>query len=119
MHRRELKGGEIEMKKVFIMIAVAAFVLGLSTLSLADTVTKISGNTITVVDGTGKAKTIESNVQGLKVGDKVKVTTRNGRTWLDPQPEPPAPAALQEKVKATPEAPPPPPPPKKGAGQIK
>ena len=55
------------------------------------TITKIAGNKITVMDDMGKVRTIESNVKGLKVGDKVKVTMRNGLTWLNPQPEPPIP----------------------------
>jgi len=29
---------------------------------------------------------------GLKVGSRVRVTTKNGLTWLNPQPEPPLPA---------------------------
>jgi len=32
----------------------------------------------------------------LKIGDKVKVTTRNGLTWLNPQPEPPVPAQMKQ-----------------------
>ena len=55
------------------------------------TITKIAGNKITVMDDTGKVRTIESNVKSLKVGDKVKVTTSDGLTWLNPQPEPPMP----------------------------
>ena len=37
------------------------------------TITKIEGSKITVMDGKGKAITIENNVKGLMVGDKVKV----------------------------------------------
>ena len=74
------------------------------------TITNIAGNKITVMDDTGKVRTIESNVKGLKVGDKVKVTTRDGLTWLNPQPEPPMPEVKsQNAVTSTPEAPSPPP----------
>jgi hypothetical protein len=98
------------MKKIFIMIIAAAFVFGLSSLAFADMITKIAGNKITVMDDTGKVRTIESNVKGLKVGDKVKVTTRNGLTWLNPQPEPPMPTVNgQNAATSTPEAPSPPP----------
>jgi hypothetical protein len=115
------------MKKIFIMILAAAFVFGLSSLTFADTITKIAGNKITVMDDMGKVRTIESNVKGLKVGDKVKVTMRNGLTWLNPQPEPPKPAveinprgSIQKNaVPTTPEQPTPPPPSTKGLGQIK
>lgn len=111
------------MKKVLIMTIAMAFVFGLSSLAFAEMVTRIVGSKITVRDATGKESTIESTAKGLKVGDKVKLTVRNGRTWLDPQPEPPIPewskpANLKKsvplnKAPATPEAPPPPPPPEK------
>jgi hypothetical protein len=115
------------MKKIFIMIIAVVFVFGLSSLAFADTVTKIAGNKITVMDDTGKLKTIESNIKGLKVGDKVKVTMKNGLTWLNPQPEPPKPAvevnpkgSMQKNATpTTPEQPTPPPPSTKGLGQIK
>jgi hypothetical protein len=116
---KENKGGEIEMKKIFIMIIAVAFVFGLSILAFADTVTKIAGNKIMVMDDTGKVRTIESNVKGLKVGDKVKVTMRNGLTWLNPQPEPPIPTVQKNAVPGTPDTPNPPPPSTKGLGQIK
>ena len=74
------------------------------------TITKIAGNKITVMDSTGKVRTIESNVKGLKVGGKVKVTTNNGITWLNPQPEPPMPQVKgKNAATSTPEAPTPPP----------
>lgn len=41
------------------------------------TITKIDGTKITVMDDTGKVRTIESNEKGLKVGDKVAVN--NGK----------------------------------------
>ncbi|HBI47130.1 MAG TPA: hypothetical protein DDX93_00130 [Smithella sp.] len=115
------------MKKIFIMIIAAAVVYGLSSLAFADTITKIEGNKITVMDNAGKVKTIESNVKGLKVGDKVKLTTRNGLTWLNPQPEPPKPAveinprgSIQKNaVPTTPEQPTPPPPSQNSLGQMK
>ena len=107
------------MKKIFIMIIAVAFVFGLSSLAFADTITKIAGNKITVMDDTGKVRTIESNVKGLKVGDKVKVTMRNGLTWLNPQPEPPIPIVQKNATPTTPEQPSPPPPSTKGLGQIK
>lgn len=93
------------MKKIFIMTIAVAFVFGLSSLAFADTITKIAGNKITVMDDTGKSRTIESNVKGLKVGDKVKITTKNGLTWLNPQPEPPAPKYNPAAGTSTPEAP--------------
>jgi hypothetical protein len=94
------------MKKILIMIIAVVFVFGLSSLAVADTITKIEGNKITVMDDTGKLKTIESNIKGLKVGDKVKVTMKNGLTWLNPQPEPPDPKVKgQSTATGTPEAP--------------
>lgn len=94
------------MKKSFIMIIAVAFVFGLSSMAFADTITKIAGNKITVMDDAGKVRTIESKVKGLKVGDKVKVTTRDGLTWLNPQPEPPSPQVKgQGTATSTPEAP--------------
>lgn len=111
------------MKKVLIITIAMAFVFGLASLAVAETVTRIVGNQITVRDATGKEKTIESTVKGLKVGDTVKLSVIDGRTWINPQPEPPGyqrikPAnpgssVLQKKGHASPEAPPPPPPPEK------
>lgn len=110
------------MKKILILIFVGTFVFSLTSLALAETVTKIVGNKVTVADDMGREKIIEGNVKGLKVGDKVKLTVKDGRTWLNPQPEPPKPiqikpadlenSVLQKKAHGTPEAPPPPPPPK-------
>jgi hypothetical protein len=123
-HRPIDKGGEKEMKKILVLIFVLSFVFGLESFTLAEKVTKIVGNKVTVMDDMGKEKTIEGNVKGLKVGDKVKLTVKDGRTWLNPQPEPPKPvqmkpadienSVLQKKASGTPEAPPPPPPPKDG-----
>ena len=59
------------------------------------TITKIIANKITVRNDKGQERIIESNTTGLKIGDKVKVTTRDGRTWLNPQPEPPTPAKMK------------------------
>lgn len=101
------------MKKFVVMIIAVTFIFCLSGLSFADTITKIEGNKITVMDDTGKTKTIESNAKGLKVGDKVRIKMKNGINWLDPQPEPPmdlkAKAKGINKAPSTPEAPPPPP----------
>jgi hypothetical protein len=111
------------MKKLCMMILAMTFCL--AKLADSETITKIVGSKITVKDDVGIENTIESAAQGLKVGDKVTLTVKDGRTWLNPQPEPPKPvkvnptelkgSALQTKgAYATPEAPPPPPPPKGG-----
>jgi len=50
---------------------------GIAAYEYIGTITKIAGNKITVMDDTGKVRTIESNVKGLKVGDKV--TVNNGK----------------------------------------
>jgi hypothetical protein len=93
------------MKKIFIMIIAVTFAFGLSGMAVADTVTKIDGNKITIMDDAGKVKTVASSVKGLKVGDKVKVTTKGGLTWLNPQPEPPIPKYNPTAGGTTPEAP--------------
>lgn len=77
------------MKKFVVMIIAAVFVFAVSGMSFAETITKIEGNKITVMDSAGKTKTVISDLKGLKVGDKVRVITEKGRTWLNPQPEPP------------------------------
>lgn len=59
--------------------------------SYIGTITKIEGTKITVKNSNGVEKIVTGNFQGLKIGAKVKVTTRDGRTWLNPQPEPPSP----------------------------
>lgn len=59
--------------------------------SYIGTITKIEGTKITVKNANGVEKIVTGNFQGLKIGGKVKVTTRDGRTWLNPQPEPPSP----------------------------
>lgn len=109
------------MKKFLVMIIAVAFVFGLASLAFSETITRIAGDRITVRDDKGKEKIIKSSANRFKVGDKVKLRVSDGRTWLDPQPEPPKPepikpaalghSDLQKKVRATPEAPPPPPPP--------
>ena len=63
------------------------------------TIIKIEGNQITVRDGKGIEKVITGSVSGLKVGDKIRVTTKDGRTWLNPQPEPPAPLKTKPPAK--------------------
>ena len=114
------------MKKILVLLSVAVFVVGLAGLAFAETVTKIVGNNVTVRDDMGREKTIESHLKGLKVGDKVKLTAKDGLTWLNPQPEPPKPpdptklekikpvdlknSVLQKKGISTPEQPTPPPP---------
>jgi hypothetical protein len=111
------------MKKILSMTIAVTFVFGLANLAVAETVTRIVGSKITVRDGTGKEKTIESTVKGLKVGDTVKLSVIDGRTWINPQPEPPGNQQIksanvgcpiiQKKGHASPEAPPPPPPPER------
>jgi hypothetical protein len=73
--------------------------------SYIGTIIKIEGNKITVRDGKGIEKIITGAIAGLKIGSKVKVTTRNGLTWLNPQPEPPAPKYNPAAGTSTPEAP--------------
>ena len=59
--------------------------------SYIGTIIKIEGNKISVRDDKGIVKIVTGNILGLKIGSKVKVSTRDGRTWLNPQPEPPSP----------------------------
>ena len=59
--------------------------------SYVGTIIKIEGNKITVKNDKGLEKIVTGNFAGLKIGSKVKVTMRDGRTWLNPQPEPPSP----------------------------
>lgn len=73
--------------------------------SYIGTIIKIEGNKITVRNETGMEKIITGNFTGLKIGGKVNVTTRDGRTWLNPQPEPPAPKYNPAAGGSTPEAP--------------
>lgn len=56
------------------------------------TIVKIEGNNITVRNDKGIEKIVTGKFTGLKVGGKVKVSTKNGLTWLNPQPEPPLPS---------------------------
>ena len=67
--------------------------------SYIGTIIKIEGNKITVRNETGMEKIITGNFTGLKIGGKVKVTARDGRTWLNPQPEPPLPANAKPLTK--------------------
>jgi hypothetical protein len=74
--------------------------------SYIGTIVKIDGKKITVRDGKGMERIVTGTIVGLKIGDKVKVTTRDGLTWLNPQPEPPSPQVKgQIKATSTPEAP--------------
>ena len=50
---------------------------GIAAYKYIGTITKIAGNNITLMDDTGKVRTIESNLKSLKVGDKV--TVNNGK----------------------------------------
>jgi hypothetical protein len=67
--------------------------------SYIGTIIKIEGNHITVRNERGVDSTITGSFVGLKIGSKVKVTTRDGRTWLNPQPEPPLPAKAKPLAK--------------------
>ena len=60
--------------------------------SSALTVTKISGDQITVVDASGKVSIVKGDAAGHKVGDKVLIGGGRISTWLNPQPEPPKPS---------------------------
>ena len=73
--------------------------------SYIGTIIKIEGNKITVRDDRGIEKIVTGAIAGLKIGSKVKVTTKNGLTWLNPQPEPPAPKYNPAAGTSTPEAP--------------
>lgn len=59
--------------------------------SYIGTIIKIEGNKITVRNNSGLERIVTGDSAGLKIGNKVKVSTRDGRTWLNPQPEPPSP----------------------------
>ena len=67
--------------------------------SYIGTIVKIEGNKITVKNDRGIDKIVTGNFTGLKIGGKVKVTTRDGLTWLNPQPEPPMPAKTKPASK--------------------
>ena len=73
--------------------------------SYLGTITKIDGARITVKNDNGVEKIVTGNFQGIKIGSRVKVTTKNGRTWLNPQPEPPFPSVKQKKLQEKPQAP--------------
>lgn len=66
--------------------------------SYLGTIVKIEGSKITVRNDKGIEKIITGNIYGLKIGSKVMVTTRDGRTWLNPQPEPPAPVNTKPRT---------------------
>jgi hypothetical protein len=73
------RGGKI-MKKIFVLIVAVAFVLSTAGFCFAayefyhGTITKISGNKITVQDEKGKLQTLTTSGKiGWKVGDKVVV----------------------------------------------
>jgi hypothetical protein len=68
------------MKKLLVLIVAAAFIFSVTSLCLAayefyrGTITKISGDKITIKDSTGKSRTVSSQAfggRGFKVGDKV------------------------------------------------
>lgn len=67
--------------------------------SYTGTIVKIEGNKITVKNDKGIDKIVTGNFTGLKIGGKVKVTTRDGLTWLNPQPEPPMPSKAKPVTK--------------------
>lgn len=73
--------------------------------SYVGTIIKIEGNKITVRNDNGIEKIVTGAAAGLKIGSKVKVTTRKGLTWLNPQPEPPSPKYNPAAGGSTPEAP--------------
>jgi hypothetical protein len=101
------------MKKIFVLIVAVAFIFSVTGLCLAayefyrGTITKISGDKVTIQDDKGKLRTINKssscgNCDGmdLKAGDKVsvengKIIKGSGATLpspkLNPQPEPPLP----------------------------
>jgi hypothetical protein len=67
--------------------------------SYIGTIIKIEGKKITVRDDKGIEKIVTGSIAGLKIGSKVEVTTRNGLTWLNPQPEPPSPVKTKPFTK--------------------
>jgi hypothetical protein len=79
--------------------------------SYIGTIIKIEGNKISVRNNMGIVKIITGDIIGLKIGSKVKVTTRNGLTWLNPQPEPPMDKfkVPNKAAQGTPDTPGPPP----------
>jgi hypothetical protein len=77
--------------------------------SYIGTIVKIEGNKISVRNNMGIVKIVTAEIAGLKIGSKVKVSTRDGRTWLNPQPEPPSPKYNPAAGGTTPETPGPPP----------
>jgi hypothetical protein len=114
------------MKKILVLIVAAAFIFSVTGLCLAayefyrGTITKMSGDKVTIQDDKGKLRTIDKSSacggcggMDLKVGDKVSVENgkiimykdgedgvnralqgSGGRDFspkLNPQPEPPGP----------------------------
>jgi hypothetical protein len=73
--------------------------------SYIGTIVKIEGNKFSVRNDKGIVKIVTGDILGLKIGSKVKVTSRDGRTWLNPQPEPPSPKYNPAAGTSTPEAP--------------
>jgi hypothetical protein len=73
--------------------------------SYIGTIVKIEGDKISVRNNMGIVKIVTGDIAGLKIGSKVKVSTRDGRTWLNPQPEPPSPKYNPAAGTSTPEAP--------------
>lgn len=73
----------MKMKSIITVLVVVAFLLSLSSLSLAagaekmgvkGTVTKIEGNKVTVQSDMGKETTVDvKDVKDTVVGDKVKI----------------------------------------------
>jgi len=67
------------MKKIFVLIVAVVFVLSMTVVCLANgvpisgTITKISGNKVTVQDEQGRQRIITTNSKTFKVGDKVTV----------------------------------------------
>jgi len=99
------------MKKILVLIVAAAFIFSVTSFCLAayefyrGTITKISGDKVTIQDDKGKLRIINKSTacggcggMDLKVGDKVsvengKIIKGSGKTEispnLNPQPEPP------------------------------
>jgi hypothetical protein len=89
-----------DMKKILALIVAAAFIFSVTSFSLAayefyrGTITKISGDKVTVKDDKGKFRTIIiGGATDLKVGDKVsvengKIIKGSGGTSLSPNPNP-------------------------------
>ena len=75
-----VKGGKYTMKKIIALLISLTIVLGMAGFSFAanevqlkGVVTKISGSLITIKDSSGKEIIVEGNIQGIKVGDLVRL----------------------------------------------